>query len=123
MDTYRVGVIADTHVPKSLPVLPEEISKLFQGVDLILHAGDITSKEVLDELRLVAPVVAVGETMTGWICQLALLLRLAANVSGLLMGIDQSGKSCRVLFPMRCLMGGLSGGVDFKDRYCALSRM
>ena len=59
MDTYRVGVIADTHVPKSLPVLPEEISKLFQGVDLILHAGDITSKEVLDELRLVAPVVAV----------------------------------------------------------------
>ena len=59
MNTYKVGVIADTHVPKSLPVLPEEISKLFRGVDLILHAGDITGTEVLDELRLVAPVVAV----------------------------------------------------------------
>lgn len=59
MDSYRVGVIADTHIPRSLPVLPEEISKLFRGVDLILHAGDITSTEVLDELRLVAPVVAV----------------------------------------------------------------
>jgi putative phosphoesterase len=59
MDTYRVGVIADTHVPDSLHRLPGEITRLFQGVDLILHAGDITSEEVLDELRLVAPVVAV----------------------------------------------------------------
>ncbi|TMD65366.1 MAG: metallophosphoesterase family protein [Chloroflexi bacterium] len=59
MDIYRVGVIADTHVPEALPALPGEIAGLFQGVDLILHAGDINSKEVLDELRLVAPVVAV----------------------------------------------------------------
>lgn len=59
MDTYRVGVIADTHMPESLQKLPGEITRLFQGVDLILHAGDITSEEVLDELRLVAPVVAV----------------------------------------------------------------
>ncbi|HCF85527.1 MAG TPA: hypothetical protein DEV72_10015, partial [Ktedonobacter sp.] len=52
MNTYRVGVIADTHVPKSLPALPGEIAQRFQGVDLILHAGDVTGKEVLDELRL-----------------------------------------------------------------------
>src|SRR6266699_1768185 len=48
MDIYRVGVIADTHVPEALPALPGEIAGLFQGVDLILHAGDINSKEVLD---------------------------------------------------------------------------
>lgn len=59
MDTYRVGVIADTHVPELLSALPVEVAGLFQGVDLILHAGDITCREVLDELRLVAPVVAV----------------------------------------------------------------
>lgn len=59
MDTYRVGVIADTHVPESLPALPGEIARLFQGVDLILHAGDVTSEAVLDELRHIAPVVAV----------------------------------------------------------------
>ena len=40
METYRVGVIADTHVPEFLPALPEGIAGLFQGVDLILHAGD-----------------------------------------------------------------------------------
>jgi|SRR5579859_6093648 len=59
MDTYRVGVIADTHIPESLPRLPKEISRIFQGVDLILHAGDITSEGVLDNLRCIAPVVAV----------------------------------------------------------------
>src|SRR5260370_33108169 len=58
MDIYRVGVIEDTHVPEALSALPGEIAGLFQGVDLILHAGDISSKEVLDELRLVAPGVA-----------------------------------------------------------------
>ncbi|GAC1678239.1 MAG: hypothetical protein NVS9B9_31330 [Ktedonobacteraceae bacterium] len=59
MATYRVGVIADTHIPESLPRLPKEISRIFQGVDLILHAGDITSEGVLDNLRCIAPVVAV----------------------------------------------------------------
>jgi len=59
METYRVGVIADTHVPEFLPALPEGIAGLFQGVDLILHAGDITGKEVLDELTGLAPVIAV----------------------------------------------------------------
>ena len=59
METYRVGVIADTHVPEFLPALPEGIAGLFQGVDLILHAGDITGKDVLDELKALAPVIAV----------------------------------------------------------------
>src|SRR5438034_550605 len=29
MDIYRVGVIADTHVPEALPALPGEIAGLF----------------------------------------------------------------------------------------------
>lgn len=58
-NTYRIGVIADTHVPEFLPTLPKSIASIFQGVDLILHAGDITGNEVLEELKLLAPVVAV----------------------------------------------------------------
>lgn len=52
-------MIADTHVPEFLPGLPKGIARLFQGVDLILHAGDITGSEVLNELKSLAPVVAV----------------------------------------------------------------
>jgi len=59
MAGYKIGVIADTHIPKFLSALPKRIACLFQDVDLILHVGDITNSEVLDELRLLAPVVAV----------------------------------------------------------------
>ena len=59
MQTYRIGVIADTHTPEFLPALPKGINHHFQGVDLILHAGDITGTQVLEELRAIAPVTAV----------------------------------------------------------------
>jgi uncharacterized protein len=49
-----VGVISDTHGL----LRPEAIAAL-QGVDLIVHAGDIGSAEILDALRRIAPVVAV----------------------------------------------------------------
>ena len=49
-----IGVISDTHGL----VRPEAIEAL-RGVDLILHAGDVGSSEVLETLNGIAPVVAV----------------------------------------------------------------
>ena len=49
-----VGVIADTHGL----LRPEAIAAL-KGVDLIVHAGDIGSAAILDELATIAPVLAV----------------------------------------------------------------
>jgi uncharacterized protein len=49
-----VGVISDTH-----GLLRPEVSGVFKGVDLILHAGDIGSPDVLESLRSLAPVIAV----------------------------------------------------------------
>jgi len=59
METYRIGVIADTHTPEALSDLPAGVLRLFDGVDLILHAGDITGQEVLETLKTIAPVIAV----------------------------------------------------------------
>ncbi len=56
----KVGVISDTHVPAIVPALPPVIYKIFEGVDLILHAGDIVELSVLDDLRGIAPVEAVA---------------------------------------------------------------
>ncbi|MFL5401766.1 MAG: metallophosphoesterase family protein [Gemmatimonadales bacterium] len=50
----RLGVIADTH-----GLLRPEVFQAFAEVDHILHAGDIGSMELLDELRTLAPVTAV----------------------------------------------------------------
>jgi putative phosphoesterase len=49
-----IGVISDTHGL----VRPQAVEAL-RGVDMILHAGDVGNSAVLDELRKIAPVVAV----------------------------------------------------------------
>jgi uncharacterized protein len=54
-----IGVIADTHVPQRLNQLPPGIFTALRGVDLILHAGDLTSLKVLHQLAEIAPVQAV----------------------------------------------------------------
>ncbi|MGH7231970.1 MAG: metallophosphoesterase family protein [Nitrospiraceae bacterium] len=57
----RIGVISDTHGL----LRPEAISAL-QGSDLIIHAGDIGTKAILDRLHTIAPVLAVrGNNDTG----------------------------------------------------------
>ncbi|MCB0873072.1 MAG: YfcE family phosphodiesterase [Thermoleophilia bacterium] len=57
--TARVGVVCDTHVGDVLPSLPDEVCAALAGVDLIIHAGDVTSRGVIDRLEAIAPVVAV----------------------------------------------------------------
>jgi putative phosphoesterase len=49
-----VGVISDTH-----GLLRPEALAALEGVDAIVHAGDIGSAGILDALRRIAPVVAV----------------------------------------------------------------
>ena len=52
--TATLGVISDTHGL----VRPEAIDAL-QGCELIVHAGDIGKLQVLEELRKIAPVIAI----------------------------------------------------------------
>jgi putative phosphoesterase len=49
-----VGLISDTH-----GLLRPDVHRAFEGVELILHAGDIGGDEILMELELIAPVRAV----------------------------------------------------------------
>jgi putative phosphoesterase len=57
-DCIIVGVISDTHGL----IRPEAIDA-FKGTDLIIHAGDIGSSDVLKELKKIAPVHAVRGNM------------------------------------------------------------
>ena len=57
----RIGLIADTHMPGSLKALWPQAIAAFEGVDCILHAGDLHTLEIVDELNRIAPVyVAKG---------------------------------------------------------------
>lgn len=54
----RIGLISDTHIPTVADALPDDVTTVFKGVDLIMHAGDIYATSVLDTLEKIAPVIA-----------------------------------------------------------------
>jgi len=50
----KLGIISDTH-----GLLRPEAARALSGVDLIVHAGDVGKREVLTQLKAIAPVFAV----------------------------------------------------------------
>ena len=57
----RIGLIADTHVPDRSRELHTNLFQILSDLkpDLILHAGDICSIKVIEQLRQIAPLRAV----------------------------------------------------------------
>ena len=67
----RVVVLADTHAPRRWKVCPPAVASCLRGAGLILHAGDVCTARVLDELAGYAPVLAVkgnndGRDVAAW---------------------------------------------------------
>jgi putative phosphoesterase len=57
--THRIGLISDTHMPSRCRSFPANLHRVLDGVDLLLHAGDVGELWVLDQLSNIAPVIAV----------------------------------------------------------------
>lgn len=51
---YKIGIISDTH-----NVLRNEVITKLKTCDLIFHAGDFVRKEIYQQLKEIAPVIAV----------------------------------------------------------------
>jgi putative phosphoesterase len=67
----QVVVLADTHAPRRWKSCPPLVASHLSRADLILHAGDVCTAAVLDELSEYAPVLAVagnndGPDVAGW---------------------------------------------------------
>jgi len=58
----RIGVISDTHVT-SLAEIPDRILLALSEVDLIIHAGDFVTKDVLEGLKRLGELKAVRGNM------------------------------------------------------------
>jgi putative phosphoesterase len=66
-----VVVVSDTHAPRRWKSCPPAVAARLRGADLILHAGDVCTAAVLDELTGYAPVRAVlgnndGPDVAAW---------------------------------------------------------
>jgi putative phosphoesterase len=57
-NNYLVGIISDTHGR-----LPHSVAEAFNGVDLIIHAGDIGEPNIIKALEKIAPTIAVRGNM------------------------------------------------------------
>ena len=50
-----IAVISDTHLPRGPRRLPADCVRRIAGADLLLHAGDFSTREVLRELEAIGP--------------------------------------------------------------------
>jgi uncharacterized protein len=67
----RVIALSDTHAPRFWKSCPPAVAAWLRGADLILHAGDVCTSAVLDELAQYAPVQVVlgnndGPDVAAW---------------------------------------------------------
>jgi putative phosphoesterase len=70
-----IGLISDTH-----GLLRPEALRALDGSDLIVHAGDVGKPEILDALKLLAPVVVVRGNIDKGAWASALPLTATASV-------------------------------------------
>ena len=83
----KIGVISDTHVPTVVKALPPVIFDIFNGVNLILHAGDLVELSVLDDLSAIAPVEAVAGNVDGPEVQLKFPLKKVIPIANYSVGL------------------------------------
>jgi uncharacterized protein len=63
----KIAIVSDTHLPRGNRALPPRCLQLMRESDLIVHAGDFTTQEVLDSIRGLGPPVSAvrGNMDTG----------------------------------------------------------
>jgi uncharacterized protein len=105
--TMRIAVLADTHAPRRWKRCPPAVAERLEGVDLVLHAGDVCRAEVLEELSAFAPVRAVlGNNDTPDVAAWGAPATLTMDLHGLRVGMVHDagpakgrGRRMRRLFP------------------------
>jgi hypothetical protein len=99
----KIVAISDTHAPRRWKSCPPRVAEHLRTADLILHAGDVCTAAVLDELAAYAPVHAVlgnndGADVAAWGAPETLDLDLAGLKVSM---IHDSGPSAGRLGRMR----------------------
>jgi len=80
--SHRIGLISDTHGH-----LRSSVFTVFDGVDLILHAGDVEDSDILTDLMTIAPVTAVSGNVDGSEIRAAVPEEATLEVDGVLIAL------------------------------------
>ena len=94
--------MADTHAPRRWRSCPRAVAEHLREADLILHAGDVCTAAVLDELSCYAPVrVVLGNNDGPDVAQWGAPERLELDIAGLAVAMvhdsgQAAGRSARL---------------------------
>jgi hypothetical protein len=92
----RIGVLSDTHI-SSIENLPKKLINSLSTVDLIIHAGDFTSMEVLNGLKELGKLKAVQGNMDSTKIKSTLPVKEIIKVGNKTIGITHgSGSPWRI---------------------------
>ena len=86
-----MAIIADTHLPHGSRGIPASCVTRLKAADLIVHAGDLTTLAVLEELRRYGQVAAVHGNVDEGALRAALPARLELEVAGRRVGVIHDG--------------------------------
>ena len=86
-----MAIIADTHLPRGSRKIPASCVTRLKAADLIVHAGDLTTLAVLEELRRYGQVAAVHGNVDEGALRAALPARLELEVAGRRVGVIHDG--------------------------------
>jgi putative phosphoesterase len=97
-----VAVIADTHLPRGTRAIPAACVDRLAAADLILHAGDISARAVLDEIGAHGTVAAVYGNADEPALRETLPKQLEVEVGGVRIGMvhipgPASGREARLV--------------------------
>jgi uncharacterized protein len=117
-----VAVISDTHMPRGARRLPDAFVEHIRAADLLLHAGDFVTVEVLRELeRIGPPLVGVhGNVDTAELRRLLPAERVARVEDARIAMVHDAGAAAGRLGRMRARYGGVADAVVFGHSHVPL---
>jgi uncharacterized protein len=117
-----IAVISDTHMPRGARRLPAECVERIAAADLLIHAGDFMTLEVLRELAAIGPpVVGVhGNVDSGELRRLLPAERIVEAGGARIAVVHDAGPRAGRLERMRRRFGGRADAVVFGHSHLPL---
>jgi uncharacterized protein len=85
--SFRLALIADTHLPRGGRRIPDRCLEVLRAADLIVHAGDFSAQSVLADLRELRPVAAVHGNVDSPELRRELPETLSLELDGVTLGV------------------------------------
>ena len=106
----ELGVISDTHIPERADYIPGTLVEFLKSVDLIIHAGDITSEKFYNQLQELNEIKAVAGNMDSRALKNSLPKKEVIDCNGYLIGITHGDQ----------YMGDLKQKLNYEFSECDL---